>query len=70
MLAFTGYDLLGWVVFGGAGTLACAWGKMKELWQPWALGVALMAFPYFIPSGALMWTIGCGLSGLVFFAKR
>ena len=70
MFGLTGYDILGWILFGGAGMLACAWGKMKELWQPWVLGLALMFFPYVIPSGLLMWGVGLGLTTAVFFAKN
>lgn len=63
------YDLLGWLLFGAIGMIACAWGKMKELWQPWVLGIALMVFPYFVTGGIAMWAIGIVLTVLIFFAK-
>ena len=70
MFGLTGYDILGWVVFGGVGMIACAWGKLKDRWQPWVLGVALMVYPYFIPGGLFLWGVGVVLSTLAFVAKR
>jgi hypothetical protein len=70
MFEMTAGDIIGWVLFGGIGIVACAWGKMKEYWQPWVLGVGLMVFPYFIPRGVWMWVVGLTLSGLLFFARE
>ena len=69
MFGITGYDLLGSFLFGSIGMLACAWGKMKELWQPWVPGIALMIYPCFITGGFWMWTVGVVLTVLLFFAK-
>ena len=69
MFGFTGYDLLGWLLFSGIGMISCAWGKMKELWQPWVLGVLLMIYPYAIPTGLPMWGVGIALTTAIFFAK-
>ena len=62
-------DLLGWLLFGSIGMIFCAWGKLKDRWQPWVLGIALMVFPYFITGGPWMWGVGTVLAVLIFFAK-
>lgn len=69
MFGITGWDLLGWLLFGGIGMIACAWGRLKEWWQPWVLGVALMAYPYVVGGGIWMWAIGTVLTVLLFFAR-
>ena len=61
--------ILGWLVFGGIGMIAVGYAKMKEMWQPFVLGVALMIFPYFIPSGAPLWLVGLALTVALFFTK-
>lgn len=63
-------DVLGWFLFGVIGIVACAWGKLKDWWQPWLLGVGLMVFPYFITGGLWMWVTGTVLTGLIFFVRN
>lgn len=63
------YDILAWVVFGGLGMIYVAYGKWKDLWQPKALGFALMFFPYVIPSGAWLWSVGTLLTLAIFVAR-
>ena len=70
MFGISAPDLIGWFLFGAIGMIACAWGKLKDLWQPWVLGIALMIFPYFITGGFWMWTIGTVLTVLIFFARN
>ena len=62
--------ILGWVLFGSVGTIAVGYAKMKEEWLPAALGVALMVYPYFFPSGFGFWALGIVLTGLLFVPKR
>lgn len=69
MFGITQWDIIGWVVFGSIGIIVCAWAKMKDLWQPWILGFALMIYPYFVGNGIWLWIIGILLTGLVPFAR-
>ena len=62
--------VLGWLLFSCLGMLAVGYGKMKEEWPPAALGVAMMVYPYFIPSGLAFWGIGIALTVLLFLPKR
>lgn len=62
--------VIGWVLFGSIGTIALAYGKMKEAWPPAIMGVGLMVFPYFFPSGVAFWAIGILLTILFLLPKR
>lgn len=61
--------ILGWLLFGSVGMIAVGYGKLKEMWQPIVLGVALMVYPYFFPSGVVFWVIGGVLTALLFLAR-
>lgn len=45
------FSLIGFCAF-------CYWRKM-EYWQPLAIGLAMMVYPYFTPNW--VWTLGVGL---------
>ena len=62
--------VLGWLLFGSLGMIAVGYAKMKEEWPPAALGVGLMIFPYFFPSGIWFWSIGIILTVLLLMPKR
>ena len=49
------------VLFGLIGFAAFRYGKKDASWQPMAIGVALMVYPYFISQTWLLYTIGCVL---------
>ena len=62
--------IVGWFLFGSIGTIAVGYGKLKEEWLPAILGVALMVYPYFFPSGLVFWAIGILLTVGLFVPKR
>jgi hypothetical protein len=60
--------LLGSILFGAVGLGAFIYGKRMVLYKPMVIGVALMAYPYFVPETWLIYTIGCVLClGLYFY---
>jgi hypothetical protein len=67
MLNFNPYNLLAGFIFGTLGWGAFAYGKRLELWQPRAIGLALMIYPYFITREWLLWGTGVGLLVLLWF---
>jgi hypothetical protein len=66
---FQTYNLLAGVVFGLIGWIALRYGKAMGLWKPAAIGVLLMAFPYFFSNVWLLWGVGAGLLVLLWFNR-
>ena len=67
MLNFNPYNLLAGFIFGTIGLGAFSYGKRLDRWQPRAIGVALMAYPYVISDGWLLWSAGVVLLVLLWF---
>ena len=61
------FNILAGIIFGIFGWGAYRYGKNLELWQPRAIGLALMIYPYFIYNKWLVWIIGVGLLVLLWF---
>jgi hypothetical protein len=53
--------LLGSILFGAIGFGAFVYGKKMVLYKPMVIGIALMAFPYFVPGTWPMYAVGCTL---------
>lgn len=67
MLNFNPYNLLAGFIFGTLGWGAFSYGRRLELWKPRAIGLALMAYPYLVSAGWLLWGIGTALLVLLWF---
>ena len=70
MLNFSTANLIGGLVFGSIGFVAFMYGKRMNLWKPRLLGIALMAFPYFITDDKIMLVIGIFGSTALFFVRE
>lgn len=66
---FSVSSILAWVIFGSIGMIYVAYGKWKDLWQPKALGFALMFYPYVTSGDIWLWGIGVLLTVAIFFAR-
>ncbi len=65
--AISGANLFAGLLFSSIGFIGFAYGKKMSLWKPLLLGIALMAYPYFIESTALICGLGVlGTAGLFF----
>ena len=64
---FNPYSILAGLVFGTIGWGAFVYGRRLELWQPRAIGLALMLYPYVISNRILLWGTGVGLLVLLWF---
>lgn len=67
MFNFEPFNLLAGFIFGTIGWGAFAYGRRLELWQPRAIGIALMAYPYLISHRILIWIVGAALLTLLWF---
>lgn len=62
----TAANLFGGLLFGCIGFGAFVYGKRQSSWKAMAIGVALMAYPYFVPSTAAMYMCGAALTVALF----
>ena len=62
----TGANLFGGLLFGCIGLGAFIYGKRQSSWKAMAIGVVLMAYPYFVPSTTAMYACGLVLTVALF----
>jgi hypothetical protein len=68
MPVFSGANLIGGLLFGSIGFVAFIYGKRMHVWRPMLLGLALMAFPYFVANDIALFAIGAlGTAALFLF---
>jgi len=66
---FTPENLFFSIVFSSIGLAAFVYGKKSGAFKPVILGIALMAYPYFISQTWLMVLVGCVLTAGLFIWK-
>ncbi len=59
-------NFIGSMIFGFIGIAAITYARKAALTKPAFLGVALIAFPYFIPDVTIMYVVGAALTILLF----
>ena len=70
MPVFSGANLLGGLIFGSIGFVAFIYGKRMHVWKPMLIGLALMAYPYFIENDVTLFAIGVvGTASLFLFRE-
>ena len=68
MPVFSGANLIGGLLFGSIGFVAFIYGKRMHIWKPMFIGLALMAYPYFIANDIALFAIGVvGTAALFLF---
>jgi ABC-type transport system involved in multi-copper enzyme maturation permease subunit len=55
------------LIFGLIGIAAFTYGRKSAQFRPMLIGVALMAFPYFVSGLWLLYAIGIGLCIVLYF---
>ncbi|MEO6847395.1 MAG: hypothetical protein ABI443_07695 [Chthoniobacterales bacterium] len=68
-LNLSGAYIFGSIVFGAIGMGAFVYGKRTGRWQALIIGVALMAYPYFISSTMVLCLIGAALTAALFLFR-
>ena len=61
--------LFGSILFGAVGLAAFIYGKRLARWKPLVLGIALMAYPYFVSRTWAVYAVGVILSALIFLLR-
>jgi hypothetical protein len=61
--------LLAGLIFGVIGAAAFMYGKKQARFSSMAIGVALIAYPYFVSAAWLLWTIGIGLCAALYYFR-
>jgi hypothetical protein len=51
--------LFGSLLFGAVGLAAFIYGRKMLLYRPMAIGIVMMAYPYFVAQTWLIYLIGC-----------
>lgn len=64
---FQPYNLLAGLIFGTIGWGALRYGRALDRWKPIAIGLLLMAYPYFFSNSYLLWGTGIALLVLLYF---
>ena len=68
MPVFSGANLIGGLLFGSIGFVAFIYGKRMHVWKPMFIGLALMAYPYFVGNDIALFAIGVvGTAALFLF---
>ena len=62
-------NLMAGVIFGAIGFAAFIYGKKQASFKPMVIGIALMAFPYFISNTVAVYAIGAALSIALFIFR-
>ena len=58
------------LIFGGVGFVAFVYGKKQALWKPMAIGIALMAYPFFVADTLWQFIVGGVLTLALFLWKE
>ncbi|MBA3609510.1 MAG: hypothetical protein H0W43_13570 [Chthoniobacterales bacterium] len=64
-----GSNLIAGLLFSSIGFVGFVYGKRMSLWKPMFLGLALMAYPYFIESTITLCAIGVAGSAALFWLR-
>ncbi len=65
----SGSNLFANLLFSSIGFVGFVYGKRMSLWKPMFLGLALMAYPYFIEDTITLCAIGVAGSAALFWLR-
>jgi hypothetical protein len=64
---FSFANLIAGFIFSGVGLVAFVYGKKQGSFRPLVIGIALMAYPYFLTSTFWLYAVGIGLCLLLYY---
>lgn len=70
MPLFSSANLIGGLLFGSIGFVAFVYGKRMHVWKTMFIGLALMAYPYFVSNDIVLFAVGVvGTAALFLFRE-
>ena len=66
---FSAGSIFAGIVFGAIGFAVFIYGKKQVSFKPMLIGIALMAYPYFVSNTILLWGIGAALTFSLFIFR-
>lgn len=60
-------SLMAAILFGSVGFAAFIYGKKQSSAKPLAIGILLMAYPYFVQNATIVWLVGIILTAALIF---
>ena len=66
----SGANLFAGLIFSSIGFVGFIFGKRLNLWKPMFIGIALMAYPYFIEDTLTLCAIGVAGTAALFWARN
>ena len=69
VMPFSGANLFAGLLFSSIGFVGFAYGKRMSLWKPMFVGLALMAYPYFIEDTIALCGIGLIGSAVLYWQR-
>jgi len=66
---FSLWGLMGGIVFGSIGFIAFMYGKKNSELKPVIIGIALMAYPYFLKGTIPLYVVGIILTAALYFFR-
>ena len=62
-------NLIALLIFSVTGFAVFRWASKQSYWRATGIGVALMVYPYFVERTWLLYAVGFGLCGLLYFFR-
>jgi hypothetical protein len=67
---FSAAKIFACIIFGAIGFAVFLYGKKNRFFRPMIIGVALMAYPYFISGTLLLYIVGIALTAALYFWRE
>ena len=64
---FSAAKIFAWIIFGAIGFAVFLYGKKSKLFRTMIIGIALMAYPYFISGTFFLYLVGIALIAVLYF---
>jgi hypothetical protein len=67
---FSAAKIFAYIIFGAIGFAVFVYGKKNKFLRPMIIGIALMAYPYFISGTLVIYLVGIALTAALYFWRE